>query len=72
MVNDTLKIDKSDIEMLESFVANASRIRYVMYDPDTDAKTCVAELSKLFKVQVLGELAMALFITKLKLMVEDE
>lgn len=72
MVNDTLKIDKADIEMLESFVANTSCIRDVMNDPDTDARTCAAKVSTLFKVQELGELAMRLFIVKLKYMVEDE
>lgn len=72
MVNDTLKINKADIEMLKSFVANTSCIRDVINDPDIDASTCAAKLSTLFKVQALSELAMRLFILKLNLMVEDE
>lgn len=72
MVNDTLKINKTDIKMLEGFVANASSIRDVMNDPDMDARTCAAKLSTLFKVQAIGEITMRLFIVKLNLMVEDE
>lgn len=72
MLNDTLKINESDIEMLETFMANASAIRDVMNDTDTDARTCAKKVKALFMTQEVGEIAMMMFIIKLKLMVYDE